>query len=230
MPSEPPLAGRRLRRLWIKHNLISMICGLALGSAWGVGSLLVRGSFVPFGLMLLYLGVCQYGLGAILCLVLGVILESALLFGGVVGWAQQRLLRGWITSPKIWVGSAILGWGVFTVAIFNFLVSFSYSPGGAIASGLIAIAAASGMGYVQSRHLESAIAASGRWFRLHVVMSVVAIVAISTTELLGRPLGLSFLGSSLLLVLAVPIYTLLTASLLAELTAQTETAVLDLAE
>lgn len=227
MPPESRLAGRRLRRQWVKRNLLSMIGGLILGSAWGVGSLLVRGSFVPFGLVLLALGVCQYGLGGILCLVLGVILESALLFGGIVGWAQQRLLRGWITSPKLWIGSAILGWGVFSVAIFNFVVSLSYSPLGAIASGLIAIAAGSGMGYGQSRQLDSAIAESDRWFRLHAVMSVVVVVAISGTELLGRPLGLSFLGSNLLLILAVPIYALLTGSLLAQLTAQTEAAVLD---
>ncbi|QFZ91784.2 hypothetical protein [Synechococcus elongatus] len=227
MPPEPRLAGRRIRRQWVKRNLLSMLAGLLIGSAWGVGSLLVRGSFVPFGLLLLYLGVCQYGLGGILCLALGVILESALLFGGIVGWAQQKLLRGWITSPKIWIGSAILGWGVFTVAIFNFLVSLSYSPGGAIASGLIAIAAGSGMGYGQSRQLGQAIAEPDRWFHLHVAMSVVSVIAISATELLGRPLGLSFLGSNLILILAVPIYTLLTGSLLAELTAQTEAAVLD---
>lgn len=230
MHPELRLAGRRLRRLWIKRNLISMICGLALGSAWGVASLLVRGSFVPFGLLLLYSGVCQYGLGAILCIVLGVILESALLFGGIVGWAQQKLLRGWITSPRIWIGSTILGWGIFTIAIFNFLVSLSYSPRGAIASGLIAIAAGSGMGYGQSRQLGRAIAESDRWFHLHMVMSVVVVVVLSATEWLGRPLGLSFLGSNLLLILAVPIYALLTGSLLAELTAQTEATELDSAE
>lgn len=216
------MAGRRLQQRWVRATILSMILGLLLGSLWGFGSLWFRGSLSPFGLLLLPLGICQRGVGAVLCLVLGIVFEGAAILGLLVGWRQQRLLKDWIASPAGWIAMTMLCWAIFSMAIFNLTVQLSGSVLSTIASALVAIASGSGLGYFQALQLEGQLPQSQQWLRLHIVMSIVAVLLLGLTEVIGQRLGLGALGAVLLLAIAIPSYAIATGKTLARLTKQAE--------